>query len=261
MSDATPKTTADVLSRLDQAWASPRGHLGGLSPTQLTDVRDPAGWAVKDHVMHVAAWEDAFVARLEGRPTHEALGLDEATLAMDEDAENAAIFARHRDRPLADVLDAAPGQPSSGAGPARRPHRSRRRRHGRGRRAPRRGETMAVPRRRGSRATRGSTTTPTTTGSAPWSIGGERGARGRIAAGSSSGLRGGVAAGAAAEGGRRAGRQIHLVDVEDRGDHPVVARERHELDQALAAELGLGARELVGGEPRGRDRSRGPYRR
>ena len=57
--------------------------------------------------MHVAAWEDAFLARLAGRPTHEALGLDEATLAQDEDTENAAIFARHRHRPLAEVLNAA----------------------------------------------------------------------------------------------------------------------------------------------------------
>ena len=56
--------------------------------------------------MHVAAWEDAFVARLEGRPAHEALGLEEATLALDEDAVNAAIFARHRHRPLTEVLDA-----------------------------------------------------------------------------------------------------------------------------------------------------------
>ena len=106
MTDATPKTTADVLSRVDRAWASLEGTVGRLSPTQLTEVRDPAGWAVKDHLMHVAAWEDAFVARLEGRPTHEALGLDEATLALDEDAVNAAIFARHRDRALTEVLDA-----------------------------------------------------------------------------------------------------------------------------------------------------------
>jgi hypothetical protein len=106
MSDATPKTTADVLARVDKAWASLEGTVGRLSPTELTEVRDPAGWAVKDHLMHVAAWEDALVARLEGRPAHEALGLDEPTLALDEDAQNAAIFARHRDRALTDVLDA-----------------------------------------------------------------------------------------------------------------------------------------------------------
>ena len=107
MSDATPKTSAEILSRFDRAWEALEDTLGGLTEAQLTDLRDPAGWAVKDHVMHVAAWEDAFIARLAGRPIHEALGLDEATLGQDEDAENAAIFVRHRHRPLADVLNAA----------------------------------------------------------------------------------------------------------------------------------------------------------
>ena len=107
MSDSTPKTPAELLSRLDRAWEALENTLGGLTEAQLTDLRDPAGWAVKDHVMHVAAWEDALVARLAGRPIHEALGLDEATLGQDEDAENAAIFVRHRHRPLADVLNAA----------------------------------------------------------------------------------------------------------------------------------------------------------
>ena len=107
MSDSTPKTTAELLSRLDRAWEALESTLGRLTQAQLTDVRDPAGWAVKDHVMHVAAWEDAFLARLAGRPTHEALGLDEATLAQDEDTVNAAIFARHRHRPLTEVLNAA----------------------------------------------------------------------------------------------------------------------------------------------------------
>ena len=106
MSDATPKTTGDVLSRLDQAWASLEGTIGRLSPTQLTEVRDPAGWAVKDHLMHVAAWEDAFVARLEGQPTHEALGLDEATLALDEEAFQAASFGRPSERAWTEWLAA-----------------------------------------------------------------------------------------------------------------------------------------------------------
>jgi hypothetical protein len=106
MSDSTPKATAQVLSLVDQAWKALESTVARLRPAQLTDVRDPARWAVKDHLMHVAAREDALLARLTGRPTHEALGLDKATLAQDEDTQNAAIFARHRDRPLAEVLDA-----------------------------------------------------------------------------------------------------------------------------------------------------------
>jgi hypothetical protein len=107
MSHSTPKTTAELLSLVDQAWAALEDTVARLAPRQLTDVHDPAGWAVKDHLMHVAAWEDALLARLTGRPVHEALGVDEATLSQDEDTENAAIFARHRHRPLAEVLEAA----------------------------------------------------------------------------------------------------------------------------------------------------------
>lgn len=104
MSDSTPKTTAELLSRVDRAWEALEDTVGRLTSAQLADVRDPAGWAVKDHLMHLAAWENALQARLAGRPTHEALGLDEAILALDEDAQNAAIFERHRDLSLAEVL-------------------------------------------------------------------------------------------------------------------------------------------------------------
>jgi hypothetical protein len=106
MSDATPKTTADVLSRVDLAWTSLEGTVGRLSPAQLTEVRDPAGWAIKDHLMHVPRGRTPSWRAWRARPTHEALGLDEATLAPDEDAVNAAIFARHRGRALTEVLDA-----------------------------------------------------------------------------------------------------------------------------------------------------------
>ena len=106
MSHSTPRTTADILSLVDEAWQSLESAVARLKPAQLTDVRDPAGWAVKDHLMHIAAWEDYLLARLTGRSTHEALGLDEAVLAQDEDTQNAAIFARHQHRPLAEVLDA-----------------------------------------------------------------------------------------------------------------------------------------------------------
>jgi hypothetical protein len=107
MSHATPETTAELLTLVDEAWAALESTVARLEPGQLTDVRDAAGWAVKDHLMHVAAWEDALVARLTGRPLHEALGIDEAVLSQDEDTENAAIFERHRHRPLAEVLAAA----------------------------------------------------------------------------------------------------------------------------------------------------------
>lgn len=106
MSDAATPTTTAVLARVDRAWAELEDTVRGLGPRELAEVRDPAGWAVKDHLIHLVAWERALLARLDRRPEHEALGIDEATAGLDDDdAVNAAIFARHRDRPLHDVLD------------------------------------------------------------------------------------------------------------------------------------------------------------
>src|SRR5262249_29579988 len=101
MSYSTPKTTAELLSLVDQAWAALEGAVARLEPVQLTDRRDAAGWAVKDHLIHVAAWEDFLLARLTGQPTHEALGLHKDALAQDEDTQNAAILALPRPPPLA----------------------------------------------------------------------------------------------------------------------------------------------------------------
>ena len=106
MSESSPRTTAEVLSLVDRAWLALEGAVARLEPAQLTDARDPAGWAVKDHLMHIAAWEAYLLARLTGGSVPEALGLDEATLAQDEDTQNAAIFAQHRHRSLSDVLSA-----------------------------------------------------------------------------------------------------------------------------------------------------------
>jgi hypothetical protein len=103
----TMNAAADTLARLDRGWDTLENTVTGLDGATLSEVRDPAGWAAKDHLMHVAAWEEAFLASLDGRPRHEALGIDAALLRDgDDNSVNAAIFSRHRDRPLPDVLAA-----------------------------------------------------------------------------------------------------------------------------------------------------------
>ncbi len=106
----TPETPATTLARFDHAWAELDGTVKGLSERELTEIRDPVGWSAKDHLMHVAAWEPALLAKLDGRPRHEALGIDEVTdRSGDDDTINAAIFAGSRHRPLREVLDAVRG--------------------------------------------------------------------------------------------------------------------------------------------------------
>jgi hypothetical protein len=104
---STPETAAETLTRFDQQWAALEAIVNRLDEHALTEVRDPAGWSAKDHLMHVARWEQALLAKVDGRPRHEALGIDAATDGSgDDDTINAAIFAATRHRSLKEVLDA-----------------------------------------------------------------------------------------------------------------------------------------------------------
>jgi hypothetical protein len=102
---ATRDTAATALARFDHAWATLDKTVQGLSERELTEIRDPAGWSAKDHLMHVATWEQALLAKLDGRARHQALGLDASTDGSgDWDALNAIIFSATRDRSLRAVL-------------------------------------------------------------------------------------------------------------------------------------------------------------
>ena len=102
------ETAVAALARFDHAWASLDKAVQGLGERELTQIHDPAGWSAKDHLMHVAVWEQALLAKLDGRSRHAALGLDAATDGSEDyDALNAAIFEKTKARPLAEVLDVA----------------------------------------------------------------------------------------------------------------------------------------------------------
>jgi hypothetical protein len=104
---STPETAAETLAKFDRTWAELDEMVERLGEPALTEVRDPAGWSAKDHLMHVAQWEQALLAKVDGRPRHEALGIDAATdRTGDDDTINAAIFAATRHRSLKDVLHA-----------------------------------------------------------------------------------------------------------------------------------------------------------
>ena len=99
------ETAASALARFEDAWAGLDKTVQGLSDHELTEPRDPAGWSAKDHLMHVAVWEQALLAKLDGRPRHQALGLDADTDGSEDwDGMNAQIFAATRGRSLRDVL-------------------------------------------------------------------------------------------------------------------------------------------------------------
>lgn len=71
-------TISELTEALQESWSELEEFLSTLTEDQLT-VQDDQGWTVSDHIMHMAEWESSVVILFEGRPRHEALGIDEAT--------------------------------------------------------------------------------------------------------------------------------------------------------------------------------------
>ncbi len=94
----------ELLGQIDTGWQELNRYLNSLSDADFTLHSDAAGWTVKDHVIHLAAWEDGVWAMLAGRSRYEQMGVDKAIWdGHDVDQINDAIYQRHKDLSLADV--------------------------------------------------------------------------------------------------------------------------------------------------------------
>ena len=67
---------ARLAASIDAAWNDLRSFLAAVTPGQASK-RDQASWSVKDHVTHLAVWEDSVVILFRGGRRHEALGIEE----------------------------------------------------------------------------------------------------------------------------------------------------------------------------------------
>ncbi len=98
-------TKADLMHEINDAWTTLTAALDGLTETQMTEVRDAAGWAVTDHLVHIAAWERSVVVFLQGQPRHAGLGIDAYLYQTgDEDAINAAIQRQRQALSVAEAV-------------------------------------------------------------------------------------------------------------------------------------------------------------
>ena len=66
---------AKFTASIDAAWKDLHAFLAAVTPSQASK-RDPAGWSVKDHVAHLAVWEDSVAILFRGGRRHEALGVE-----------------------------------------------------------------------------------------------------------------------------------------------------------------------------------------
>ncbi len=104
MSDEITVSTREMLKRMQDGWDSFQAYLKTLAEQQMTVPGDDVGWTVKDHIVHLAAWEDGIAALLAGQSRRERMGVDQETWKSgDFDRINAVIQAQHKGKSLAEA--------------------------------------------------------------------------------------------------------------------------------------------------------------
>lgn len=94
---------AELVARIEEGFQNFNQYLDALTEQQLTQPTDAAGWTAKDHVIHLATWEDSILALLEGAAQWDRMNVDREIWKQGDDAINAVIQQRYQDMPLADV--------------------------------------------------------------------------------------------------------------------------------------------------------------
>lgn len=83
---------ADIIP----AWNDLNEALAKLSNHQKA-LKDAQGWSVKDHLVHLAAWENSVAYLLQGKPRHEGLGIEQYIYSLgDFDVMNDAIQKKNQ---------------------------------------------------------------------------------------------------------------------------------------------------------------------
>ena len=95
----------ELVIAIERAWRPYEEDIRALMPEQLEGPTDDAGWTVKDHITHVAAWEGGIRSLLQGEPRHGGMGISEDDLALDEDQINERIRQAHADMSAEDVVE------------------------------------------------------------------------------------------------------------------------------------------------------------
>jgi uncharacterized protein (TIGR03083 family) len=95
--DITPQQKADLLERIHSSRAALDQIVGHLSEHQLATPGPDGGWAVKDHLAHLAAWEHKLLAMIQGQPGYVGLQVDAATYEHSNiDEINAILHQRFK---------------------------------------------------------------------------------------------------------------------------------------------------------------------
>ena len=89
------------MAPIDRGWKELNELVDSLGPQGLT-VAGTDGWAVKDHLVHIAAWEHSLLALLDGRDRLAAMGVPNGP--EETDALNAAVWSLHHEKSPQEAL-------------------------------------------------------------------------------------------------------------------------------------------------------------
>ena len=99
-----PQSKTELLQRIRTARAELERTLSGLDDAALS-APGPEGWAVKDHLAHLAAWDRKVLGNMDGRTGAEVLGVPEGVYKSgDWVAINEIVRAPDKDRPAAEIV-------------------------------------------------------------------------------------------------------------------------------------------------------------
>jgi hypothetical protein len=97
-------TREKLIASIQRGWVKLQETIDRLDESQLNDPDPETGWAVKDHLMHLATWEGGIAALLRKESRAGGMGLTEDEWReLKMDAINDLVFERNRDRSLADI--------------------------------------------------------------------------------------------------------------------------------------------------------------
>jgi hypothetical protein len=106
MTEPLITTKAKLVVSIASARTALMETLDQLTNQQMTDLHDPHGWTVKDHIAHLSAWEHSVVYFLGGRPRSAELKIDLSLYREGSDDEiNAVLYQRSKEIPLEVVLE------------------------------------------------------------------------------------------------------------------------------------------------------------
>ena len=96
----------ELIQRIERSWDVLVQTFEGVDDERLSEPGEDGGWAAKDHLAHLWAWEGKVLAILEGRQAYEGLGIpEESYRTRDIDGINELVHERTRDMLAPDVVE------------------------------------------------------------------------------------------------------------------------------------------------------------